>query len=260
MAELFETKTKEAPKADLVDSLLMREKEKQQQEEDKERSQAALAAKRKELRAKGVEELKEALAARELKVEGNKDALVDALLEVQVQEQAAKARRQQLTKMPLEELKELLLANGLDAGKKKREDLVAAMLEHESRTAKQQEKREAAKREALAAKMQELGGKGSAELKDLCAAKELTSTGNKDALVGRLAECARQDGELDRVAAKLMRAARGRELHAMDKARLVELCEAAAIDPCVREVMVERIMTQEEADAVEEPAAKRAKH
>jgi len=261
MAETFEPKAKEeAPKADLVDSLLMREKEKQRLEDDKERSNAALAAKRKGLKSMGVEALKEELASREINAEGGKEALVEALLEVWAREEAVKARRQQLTKIPVEELKELLLSSGLDAGKKRREDLVAAMLEHEAQAARAQQALELARKEALEARAQELGGKSQAELRDLCTAKELTVGGAKDALVGRLVECARQDGEIDRAAAKIVRAARARELRGLDKARLVELCEDAAVDPCVREVMVERIMAHEDAEALEEPPAKRAKH
>jgi len=219
-----------------------------------------MAAKRKELKAMGVEELREALTSRDLEAEGNKEALVEALLEVQVREEAVNARKLQLTKMPLDELKGLLLANGLDACKRKREELVGAMLAHEAQSAKRQQAREAARQEAVTAKMQELADKGAAELKELCAAKDLAVGGNKDALVGRLAECARQDGEIDRVATMLLRAARARELRAMDRALLIELCEKASVDPCVKEVMVERIMAHEEEAEAAEPAAKRAKH
>jgi len=218
-----------------------------------------MAAKRKELKAMGVEELREALTSRDLEAEGNKEALVEALLEVQVREEAVNARKLQLTKMPLDELKGLLLANGLDACKRKREELVGAMLAHEAQSAKRQQAREAARQEAVTAKMQELADKGAAELKELCAAKELAVGGNKDALVGRLAECARQDGEIDRAATMLLRAARARELRAMDWALLIELCEKASVDPCVKEVMVERIMANEEEAEAAEPAAKRAK-
>merc|ERR1711972_752992 len=113
---------------------------------------------------------------------------------------------------------------------------------------------------ALAERKAALEGKTLAELKDACAAKELAQSGAKEALVDRLVEALKTDGEVDKILSVQARAARREELQATAKDALLKLCVALGINPLVKEVMVERILSHdEEAGSLVEPVAKKAR-
>jgi len=78
-------------------------------------------------------------------------------------------------------------------------------------------------------------------------------------------EEAKKECEFDRVVSANIRNKRKDELMSMDKPSVLKLCEATGVDPCVKEIMVERIMSHEseagEGIAAEDlqPAAKKAR-
>merc|ERR1711879_544812 len=102
---------------------------------------------------------------------------------------------------------------------------------------------------------------GAAELKDMCTSKGLAQGSGKQDRVERLIGEVRRSGEVDQLVANQVKAERRVELLAMDVAAVEKLCEKAAADPLVKEVMVERLLAHEmefgRGDG--EPAAKKAR-
>merc|ERR1711879_731872 len=89
--------------------------------------------------------------------------------------------------------------------------------------------------------------------------------GGKEERIERLVEEAQKDGDLDKLVSRSIREKRKADMMTMDKPGLVKLCEKVGVDPFVKDVMVERIITNEaeggEAIAMTdaEPAAKKAR-
>lgn len=103
-------------------------------------------------------------------------------------------------------------------------------------------------------------------MKELCASKGLPVKGDKDERIRLILEQAKKDGEFDRVVSTNVRNKRKEELLSIDKAALLKICEATSVDPFMKDIMVERIMSHETetaeaiaAEDAEEPLAKRAR-
>merc|ERR1712185_811378 len=111
----------------------------------------------------------------------------------------------------------------------------------------------------------EFESKNNSELKELCATKGLPVGGGKEDRVERLVDEAKKDGDFDKVVSRNIRSKRKAELMSMEKSAIVQLCEKTGVDPFVKDIMVERIMMQEDEgeDAIamgdSEPRAKRAR-
>lgn len=191
-----------------------------------------------------------------------KEDMVEALFLAVVHEDIAAARQSELKSKSLQELKELLSRLGLEPGTK--EHMIKALLVHEAKCRENLKAFEAKIGEVVAQKKEELNTKTNAALKDLCGAKGLAVGGGKDDRIDRLLEEAEKDRELDKVVSINIRNKRKEELMSMDKASVLKLCEKTGVDPSVKGVMVERILSHESEGAgviamtnAEEPRAKR---
>jgi len=262
------TQESEAPKADkagdMVDALLANEAQRKREQELKKQQEDAAAQKRKELKCMSLDDLKKRLAKKGMQADGNKkEDMVEALFISVIQEDAANARKSELQSKSLQELKELLLRNGLESGSK--EQMIKTLLAHEAKCRDELRAFEVKVSEAAAQKKEELESKTNAALKELCAAKGLPVGGDKDDRIERIVEELQKDGELDKVVTVNVRNKRKLELMSMDKPAVVKLCETTGVDPVVKDVMVERIMSLESEGGAAiamtdaEPAAKRAR-
>merc|ERR1719343_1127453 len=157
--------------------------------------------------------------------------------------------------MDLSDLRKLLQSKALEVSSKK-DEMVASYLAFEANVRQEVVAYSARFTAALDEKRASLEGKSQAELKDACVAKDLAPSGNKEALLGRLLEALKTDGEVDEILSVQARAARREELQATVKDALLKRCMVLGINPFVKEVMVERILSHEEEA---EPAAKRAR-
>merc|ERR550525_1715759 len=98
--------------------------------------------------------------------------------------------------------------------------------------------------EVLEKKKEEFEEKTSADLKELCASKGLRLGAGKQERVEALLEGAKARGEVDANISTTVREARRAELLGMDRDRVLQICEAAGVDPLVKDVMVERILAR----------------
>jgi len=258
----------EAPSAkqsgDMVEALLANEAQRKKERELNNQQEEKLAQKRKELKALSIEDLKKRLTKKGLEATGKKDDMVEALFLAAVQEDVASARQSELKSKSLQELKEILARCGLEAGSK--DQMVKAMLTHEAQVRENLKAFEGKIGEAVAQKKEQLDTKTNAALKDLCSAKGLAVGGGKEDRIERLLDEAQKDGGLDQVVSMNIRNKRKEELLSMDKPTVVQLCEKTGVDPVVKDIMVERILSHEsEGGAViamanaEAPAAKKAR-
>merc|ERR1719221_493509 len=163
--------------------------------------------------------------------------------------------------LPLDELKKLVTARNLATGPKGK--MVDAFLAHEAKVAEECRAYEVKIEEALVKKKEELETKTATELKEACASKGLKVGVGKADRVEILLQDARHKGEVDQVPEKMNFAARREELLSAEKAALRQLCEETGCDPCVKEVMVERILSHESETGAavddEAPPAKKAR-
>jgi len=189
------------------------------------------------------EDLKKRLTKKGLESNGKKEELVEALFLVAVQEDAAKARESELKSKPLQELKELLSRHGLETGSK--DQMLKTLLAYEVKCRENLKAFEAKVGEAVDQKKAELDAKTNAALKEMCESKGLAVGGGKDGRTERLAEAAQKDGDLDKIVSINIRIKRKQELMSMDKSAVVTLCEKTGVDPAVKDVMVERILSLE---------------
>merc|ERR1719478_1217385 len=189
--------------------------------------------------------------------------MVEALFIAAVQEDQANARQADLKSKSLQELKELLSRQGLETGSK--EQMIKTFLAHEAACREKLRAFESKVVEVAAQQKDQLDDKTNAALKDMCSAKGLPVGGGKEERIERLVEEAQKDGDLDKIVARNLRNKRKEELMSMNKSAVVELCEKVNVDPLVKDIMVERIMMQENegegaiAMTDMEPAAKRAR-
>lgn len=257
----------EAPQAqqssDMVEALLANEAQRKKENELKSLQMDKLAQKRKELKSLSIEDLKKRITKKGLESSGKKEDLVEALFLLAVQEDAANARQSELKSKSQQELKELLSRHGLETGTK--EQMIKTLLAHEAKCRENLKAFEAKIGEAVDQKKAELDTKTNAALKEMCVSKGLAVGGGKDDRIERLVEEAEKDGDLDKVVSMNLRNKRKQELMSMDKSAVVTLCEKTGVDPVVKDVMVERVISRESeggpalAITNEAPAGKKAR-
>jgi hypothetical protein len=209
-----------------------------------------------------LDDLKKRLTKKGLEASGKKEEMIRALFLVGVQEDAVAKRKADLNSKSLQDLKDLLSRNGLATGSK--DQMVKTMLAHEEKCREDLKAFEVQVGEVVAQKKEKLVTKSAADLKEMCVAKGLPVGGGKEERIERLAEELSKDRELDKIASMNIRMKRKEELMAMDKASVLKLCEQTGVDPLVKNIMVERIMTQDsEGEAAivlaDEPPAKKAR-
>jgi len=247
---------------DMVAALLAEEENRKKEKEQKKQEEEAAAGKMKELWGKSMDELKKQLAKKGAEATGKKEELVQTLYTIKEQEDKAEARKAKLKALNPEDLKARLTSKGLEVGKK--DAMVDTLLKHEARLRDEAAAWEAKTGVVLEKKKVQLDEKKNGDLKDLCASKGLKTSGGKPELVEYLLEGIRASGEADKLVEALKRDTRREELMAMEKVAVLKLCEAINVDPLVKEVMVERILTHEDefgapAEKGEERPAKRAR-
>jgi len=245
---------------DMVELLLAQEASRKREIELKKQAEEAAAQKVEKLKNSSVEELKKLLASKGRDTSGKKDDLVAALIRAGEEDEAASKRKGELKAMEVNELKKLLHSKALEVGSKK-DDMVETFLSYEAKVCTEALAYSTKVGVILEDMQSSLEGKTQAELRHECTTKELAHGGNKEALMERLLESWRTDGEVDRLLAAKGRAARHQELQATELEPLLKLCSSLAIDPFVKEVMVERVLSHEDeaGSAVGEPASKRAR-
>jgi len=249
---------------DMVEALLANEAQRKKEKDLKSQQEEKLGQKRKEFKSMSIEDLKKRLTKKGLEASGKKEDMVEALFIAAVQEDAAGARQSELKSKSLQELKELLSRYGLEAGSK--EHMIKEMLAHEAKCRENLKAFDAKIGEAVTQKKEELDTKTNAKLKELCGASGLALGGGKDDRIERLVDEAQKEGELDKIVSVNIRNKRKEELMSMDKPAVLKLCEQTGVEPAVKDIMVERIISHEgEGGAViamaniEAPAAKKAR-
>merc|ERR1711953_649614 len=138
---------------------------------------------------------------------------------------------------------DLVVTKGLEVASK--EAMVDALLAHEAKIREDLRMQKVLAEEVENKIIQELSARTNPELKELCSAKGLKMGGGKDEKIERLAQAARNDGEIDQELLSMARASRRKELAAMEKSALKTLCDQAGIDLLMKDVMVERVMMNE---------------
>jgi len=245
--------------ADLVDALIANESTRKATQKKQMEQEEAIKVKMTQLRGTSVEDLKKLLAKHGASAEGKKDALVAAAYDIFLQEEAVNSRKSELKAMSLLNLKEFASEKDLECGHSK-EKLIAAILEYEAKRREEAKAFDAKADEVVAEHKEELESKTNAELKDLCYAKSLAPGLSKEGRVERLLEQARSDGEIDtRVSAKLFEKRR-EQLISIERSELLALCDKFDADPCVKEVLIERLLAfEEEHGVVAEPPKKKSR-
>jgi len=244
----------QSKKVDMVDALLASESTRKKERELKAKQEEEVAKKKKDFRAMSVEDLKKAVEKKGLEAT-KKEEMIEALFEASVEEDRAVARKSELKKMGTSALKELVVSNGLETGSVS--SMVEAMLAHEAKRRKELRIFEAKVAEVVAQKKEQLDKKPLNALKEMCASKGLAVGGGKEDKVERLLEEAQHSGEIDKVISTMMRNARQDELASLEKSALLTICENLGVDPFVKGVMAERILSYEE--ECEEPVTKKAR-
>jgi len=249
-------------KGDMVDALLANEALRKKEMELQSQQEEAAALKMKDLKSLSIDDLKKRLTKKGLEASGKKDEMLRALFLMGLQEDAVAKRKAELSSKALPELKEVLSRFGLETGSK--EQMIKTMLSHEAKLAEDLKAFELKVNEAVAKKSEQLQTQTNAALKELCVTKGLAVGGDKEERIERLVEDIRAGGELDKVVSMNIRTKRKEELMAMDKPTVLKLCESTGVDPLVKDIMVERIISQEgEGETAivmtDEPAAKKAR-
>jgi len=246
-------------KVDMVEALLANESRRKQEKEARTKQEDAAANRMKELKAMAVDDLKSALTKKGVEPLGKKEELVEALFAIRAKEDVIMARKTELKCMGLQDMKTLLSSKGLESNKSK-DAMVETMLKHEAKCREDLEAFNAKGKEVLVHKQGELATKTNAELKEMCASKNLALGGGKEERVERLLQEAQDAGEVDKAVVVIVRNTRKEALMAFDKPSLLQLCEATGADPFVKDVMVERLLAHEseEGECVE-PAAKKSR-
>merc|ERR1719506_1815288 len=148
-----------------------------------------------------------------------------------------------------ERLKELVVAKGLaPSGMNKN---VEVLLQHEAKCAEELREYKAKVMEQLSAKKEALEAKTGQQLQELCTSKGLSVGTSKEDRVQRLLRDANENGEVDQAIRLAKRAARRRDLEAMDKAALRQVSTELEVDPHVKSVIVERLMHHEAEEPVD---------
>jgi hypothetical protein len=244
---------------DMVTALLQSEQNRKKENELKQRREEAIVQKIKELQAMSAQDLKNELTKKGAEATGKKEDMVKALCEIRAQEDKVSARKAEIKAMGTQAVKEICVGKGLKTGAMN--EMITTLLAYEAKVQEEIRAYDAKFAEVLAEWKQELKGKTAGELKELCASRGLKLGTSAEERLGRLAEGANQDGEIDRRLAQAMRKARMGVLLATDKKELVHMCESVEADPLVKEVMVERILDHETefGQLIVPPLAKKAR-
>merc|ERR1719401_490887 len=224
-----------------------RKKEKQKEEE--------IANKKKELKSMGSEALKKALTAKGLDATGKRDDLVETLFAANVREEALAARKSDLKRMTPHDLKVLLTSYGLEAASK--EKMVEAIIAQEAKREQELKLFDAKIDEVVEKRKEALLRKSNSVLKDLCQKSGLAVGGGKEDRVERLVEEVRNDSSVEKEVSAMIRGTRKEELMKLEKEEVETVCVRMEVDPYLKEVMVERIVTYE--TETDEPVTKKAR-
>jgi hypothetical protein len=251
-------------KVDMVDALLANEAQRKKEREVQVKQEEALLQKRKEVKALSVEDLKKRLVKKGLEASGKREDMIEVLFIAGVQEDAVIARKSELQAKSTQDLKELLLRNGLESGSK--EQMVKVMLAHEAKCREELKAFETNVGVEAKKLADQLQSKSNAHLKELCESKGLLVKGDKEERIERILEEAKRAREFDKVVSFNLRNKRKEELMSTDKVAVLKLCEETAVDPFVKDVMIERIMAHESeageaiaATDADQPAAKKTR-
>jgi len=246
---------------DLVEALLASEANRKEELERQKAKEAADMTKVRELNKMSLEALKKLLVSKGHDGEGKKEDLVKAAFHFALEEEETEARKDELKALGVKDLKQLLTENGLQASSGKLSDMVNAQLTYEKRIKDEYRAYEAKVREMTEQKKDEYEGLPLAELKKLLEAKGLKAGKGKAEGAVRLAEEAQKDGSISKKISQLTRQERKAQLLAMEKSVVLDLCTELEIDPILKDVLVQRILSYESDVAIGfiEPDAKKAR-
>merc|ERR1712039_472197 len=204
--------------------------------------------------------LKKRLSSRGVEVDGKKEDFVRAAFNLAKEDQAVEERKNELKAMGAKELKQLLATHGLEATSKV-PDMVSAILKYEQRVQEEIRAYEAKVKDLTEQKKDEFERLSLNDLKQLLVAKGLKAGVGKADRAQRLAEEAQKDGSIAKKVSQMTRVERKQELLKMDKAAVLDLCHELEIDPLMKDVMVQRIMSYEVdiADGFLDPELKKRK-
>merc|ERR1712194_451657 len=245
---------------DLVEALLASEAGRKRELELQKAKEAADMTKVEELNALSLDGLKKLLVSKGREAEGNKEELVKAAFRLVQEQEAIDSRRNQLKSMGAKELKQLLATNGLESNGKIA-DMVGALLKYEVRVQEEFRAYEAKVKELTEQKKDEFEGLSLNVLKQLLVAKGLKAGVGKADRVQRLAEDAKKDGSITKKISLMTRIERKEQLLARDKAAVLDLCHELDIDPVLKDVIVQRIISHgtDIAEGFLQPDLKRTK-
>merc|ERR1712039_35350 len=204
--------------------------------------------------------LKKRLSSRGVEVDGKKEDFVRAAFDLAKEDQAVEERKNELKVMGAKELKQLLATHGLEAPGKV-PDMVNAILKYEQRVQEEIRAYEAKVRDLTEQRKDEFERMSLTDLKQLLVAKGLKAGVSKTDRAQRLAEEAQKDGSIAKKVSQITRVERKEELLKMDKSAVLDLCHELEVDPVLKDVMVQRIISYE-ADIAEgflEPELKKQK-
>merc|ERR1712228_703355 len=222
--------------------------------------EAADIAKVKELNALSVEALKKLLNAKGAEVDGKKEDLVKAAFNLAKEEQAVAERRNEVKAMGAKELKQLVTSHGLESSSKL-PDMVNAIMKYEQRVQEEIRAYEVKVKDLTEQKKDEFERMSLNDLKQLLVAKGLKAGVGKAERAQRLAEEAQKDGSIAKKVSQMTRVERKQELLKMNKSAVLDLCHEFEIDPVMKDVIVQRIMSYETdiAEGFLEPELKKQK-
>merc|ERR1711972_768621 len=124
-------------------------------------------------------------------------------------------------------------------------DMITTLLKYEKRVQEEFSAYEAKVKELIDQKKDEYEGLSLSELKQLLAAKGLKAGSGKSEGAQKLAEEAQKDGTITKKISQMTRQDRKAELLKMDKAAVLDLCRELDLDPIVKDVVVQRMISHE---------------
>merc|ERR1711870_114113 len=140
-------------------------------------------------------------------------------------------------------------------------DMVNAVMKYEQRVQEEIRAYEAKVKDLTEQKKDEFERMSLNDLKQLLVAKGLKAGVGKADRAQRLAEEAQKDGSIAKKVSQMTRVERKQELLKMDKTAVLDLCYELEVDPVVKDIMVQRIMSYETdiAEGFMEPELKKQK-
>lgn len=156
---------------------------------------------------------------------------------------ATASRKKELKAMYLDDLKAVATKAGVEFCKK--ELMLDLILKHEAKARAALRERKAQVRQVLVSKKEELEALGLPELKQECSSRGITGQLSKPVRIEMLIKQWQEDDGVDKALTKIALDQREHELTAMEKPVLSSLCEAAGIDPFVKELIVDRVVRVE---------------